>query len=43
MACLEARVTVLSRVHSQHRVATAPSLGFTREGLYKKLKRYGLQ
>ena len=29
--------------HGQRRIATARSLGFTREGLYKKLKRYGLQ
>ena len=29
--------------HGGRRVATARSLGITREGLYKKLKRYGLQ
>ena len=29
--------------HGQRRIATARSLGITRECLYKKLKRYGLQ
>ena len=29
--------------HEGRRIATARSLGITREGLYKKLKRYGMQ
>ncbi len=44
MARLEAWVLrrALDR-HDQRRVATARSLGITRECLYKKLKRYGMQ
>ena len=29
--------------HGQRRIATARSLGITRECLYKKLRRYGMQ
>jgi len=29
--------------HGQRRIATARSLGITREALYKKLRRHGMQ
>jgi Nif-specific regulatory protein len=44
MARLERWVLVRALERHQHRrIATARSLGITREALYKKLKRYGMQ